>query len=42
MGIDSALGIRESGSAVRASLAHYTNDADVDRFLATLTTGSWG
>jgi cysteine desulfurase family protein (TIGR01976 family) len=28
-----ALGIRDSGSAVRASIAHYTSRADVDRLL---------
>jgi selenocysteine lyase/cysteine desulfurase len=31
-----ALGIRDSGSAVRVSLSHYSNAADVDRFLATV------
>lgn len=31
-----ALGIRDTGSAVRASLSHYTNAADVDRFLASV------
>jgi cysteine desulfurase family protein (TIGR01976 family) len=31
-----ALGIRDSGSAVRVSLSHYTNTKDVDRLLATL------
>lgn len=31
-----ALGIRDSGSAVRASLSHYTNASDVDRFLASV------
>jgi cysteine desulfurase family protein (TIGR01976 family) len=31
-----ALGIRDSGSAVRVSLAHYSNTADVDRFLAVV------
>ena len=31
--VTGALGIRDTGSAVRASLAHYSNDADVDRFL---------
>jgi selenocysteine lyase/cysteine desulfurase len=31
-----ALGIRDSGSAVRISLSHYTNTKDVDRLLATL------
>ena len=37
--VTGALGIRETGSAVRASLAHYSNDADVDRFL-DVTLGS--
>ncbi len=31
-----ALGIRDSGSAVRISLAHYSNAADVDRLLQAL------
>jgi cysteine desulfurase family protein (TIGR01976 family) len=31
-----ALGIRDSGSAVRVSLAHYSSINDVDRFLTTL------
>ena len=31
-----ALGIRDDGSAIRVSLAHYTNDHDVDRLLAAL------
>ncbi|MEO8105949.1 MAG: cysteine desulfurase-like protein [Actinomycetes bacterium] len=31
-----ALGIRDTGSAVRVSLSHYTNTADVDRFLANV------
>ena len=31
--VTEALGIRASGSAVRASLAHYSDDADVDRLL---------
>jgi cysteine desulfurase family protein (TIGR01976 family) len=31
-----ALGIRDSGSAVRVSLSHYSNTADVDRFLTTV------
>lgn len=31
-----ALGIRDTGSAVRASLSHYTHAADVDRFLASV------
>jgi len=35
--VTEALGIRDSGSAVRASLAHYSNDTDVDRFLTALT-----
>lgn len=34
--VTGALGIRDSGSAVRVSLAHYSDDSDVDRFLATL------
>jgi len=34
--VTGALGIRDSGSAVRASLSHYSNDADVDRFLTVL------
>ena len=34
--VTGALGIRDSGSAVRASLSHSSNDADVDRFLAAL------
>lgn len=34
--VTGALGIRDSGSAVRASLAHYSDDADVDRFLDVL------
>jgi len=34
--VTGALGIRDSGSAVRASLAYYSNDADVDRFLSVL------
>jgi len=34
--VTAALGIRDTGSAVRASLAHYTNDDDVDRFLAVV------
>jgi cysteine desulfurase family protein (TIGR01976 family) len=37
--VTGALGIRDSGSAVRASLAHYSNDGDVDRFL-DVTLGS--
>ncbi len=35
--VTGALGIRDKGSAVRASLAHYSNDADVDRLLTSLT-----
>ena len=31
-----ALGIRDTGSAVRVSLAHYSNDDDVDRFIAAV------
>jgi len=31
-----ALGIRDTGSAVRVSLSHYTSAADVDRFLASI------
>jgi cysteine desulfurase family protein (TIGR01976 family) len=31
-----ALGIRDAGSAVRVSLAHYSNSEDIDRLLATL------
>lgn len=31
-----ALGIRDAGSAVRASLAHYSNDSDVDRLIAAI------
>ena len=31
-----ALGIRDSGSAIRLSLSHYSNAADVDRLLAAL------
>ena len=31
--VTGALGIRDSGSAVRASLAHYSSEADVDRLL---------
>ncbi len=31
-----ALGIRDTGSAVRASLSHYTSAADVERFLAAV------
>jgi len=34
--VTAALGIRDTGSAVRASLAHYSNDDDVDRFLAAV------
>lgn len=34
--VTGALGIRDSGSAVRASLSHYSNDADVDRFFTVL------
>jgi selenocysteine lyase/cysteine desulfurase len=34
--VTAALGIRDRGSAVRASLAHYSNDEDVDRFLAAV------
>jgi cysteine desulfurase family protein (TIGR01976 family) len=35
--VTDALGIRDTGSAVRASLAHYSDDEDVDRFLTALT-----
>ena len=35
--VTGALGIRDKGSAVRVSLAHYSNDADVDRLLTSLT-----
>ena len=31
-----ALGIRDSGSAVRAGLVHYNDQADVDRLLAAV------
>jgi cysteine desulfurase family protein (TIGR01976 family) len=31
-----ALGIRDSGSAVRVSLSHYSTESDVDRFLASV------
>jgi cysteine desulfurase family protein (TIGR01976 family) len=31
------LGIRDSGGAVRASLAHYNNHSDVDRFLESIS-----
>jgi cysteine desulfurase family protein (TIGR01976 family) len=31
-----ALGIRDTGSAVRVSLAHYTNSDDIDRLLAAI------
>ncbi|HVQ86715.1 MAG TPA: cysteine desulfurase-like protein [Actinomycetes bacterium] len=34
--VTQAMGIRDKGSAVRASLAHYSNGADVDRLLAAL------
>lgn len=34
--VTGALGIRDTGSAVRASLAHYSDDADLDRFLDVL------
>jgi cysteine desulfurase family protein (TIGR01976 family) len=33
-----ALGLLPAGGVVRASLAHYTNDADVDRLIAALET----
>jgi selenocysteine lyase/cysteine desulfurase len=32
-----ALGLLESGGVVRASIAHYTSPADVDRFLAAVS-----
>jgi cysteine desulfurase family protein (TIGR01976 family) len=35
--VTGAMGIRDQGSAVRASLAHYSNDDDVDRLLAAVT-----
>ena len=35
--VTGAMGIRDQGSAVRASLAHYSNDADVDRLISSLT-----
>ena len=31
-----ALGIRDAGSAVRVSLAHYTNSSDVDQLLSAV------
>ncbi|HVQ17856.1 MAG TPA: cysteine desulfurase-like protein [Actinomycetes bacterium] len=31
-----ALGIRDSGSAVRVSLSHYSNDSDVDQLIAAV------
>jgi cysteine desulfurase family protein (TIGR01976 family) len=34
--VTAALGIRDRGSAVRVSLAHYSSEADVDRLLAEL------
>jgi cysteine desulfurase family protein (TIGR01976 family) len=34
--VTAALGIRESGSAIRASLAHYNDDSDIDRLLTAL------
>lgn len=34
--VTGALGIRDSGSAVRAGLVHYNDDSDVDRLLAGL------
>jgi len=34
--VTGAMGIRDKGSAVRASLAHYSNDADVDRLIVAL------
>jgi cysteine desulfurase family protein (TIGR01976 family) len=34
--LTSALGIRDSGGAVRAGLVHYNDGSDVDRLLATL------
>ncbi len=34
--VTEALGIRDSGGAVRASLAHYSDDDDVDRLLAAV------
>lgn len=34
--VTGAIGIRDAGSAVRASLAHYSNDADVDRLLEAI------
>lgn len=33
------LGIRDSGSAVRAGIVHYNNDSDVDRLLKVVTVG---
>jgi selenocysteine lyase/cysteine desulfurase len=33
-----ALGIRDSGSAVRAGLVHYNDYSDVDRLLAGVAT----
>ncbi len=35
--VTGALGIRDSGSAIRASLAHYSDDADVDRLLTAVS-----
>ncbi len=35
--VTAALGIRDSGSAVRISLSHYTNEADINRLLEALT-----
>ena len=37
--VTGALGIRDTGSAVRASLAHYSDEADVDRFLDVTLAG---
>ena len=34
--VTAALGIRDTGSAIRASLAHYSDDTDVDRLLGAL------
>ena len=34
--VTGALGIRDSGSAVRAGLVHYNNRDNVDRLLAAL------
>jgi selenocysteine lyase/cysteine desulfurase len=34
--VTGALGIRDSGSAVRAGLVHYNDHSDVDRLLASI------